>query len=87
MGTSVVLFATYLYNSQDRAARPPPIQIHSYEKTTVDTHSAREKDTPMKLPTTPLKNEGLSTSRPGSPVLHHTRTGSSRGYFGKHRDE
>ncbi|KAF2468631.1 uncharacterized protein BDR25DRAFT_394820 [Lindgomyces ingoldianus] len=35
IGTCVVLFATYLYTSQDRI-RPPPIRIADYEKTTID---------------------------------------------------
>lgn len=77
-----------MYNSLERGVRPPPIRIHSYEKTTVDIKSAREKDPSFKMPVTPLRNDkGLSTSRPGSPVRHHGRAGSSRGYFDeKHQD-
>ena len=89
IGTSIVLFSTYLYNSTHRREpRPPPIRIHDYEKITIDRQNSNENDPPLKLPTTPLKAEGLSTSRPGSPKGHHSRVGSSRGYFGtKHRDE
>ena len=87
IGTAIVMFATYIYNLQDRA-RPPPIQIHDFEKTTVDTESARQRDFTIKGPVTPLKQESLTTSRPSSPGLHHTRVGSARGYFAsKHRDE
>ncbi|KAK5012530.1 UDP-galactose transporter Gms1, partial [Cryomyces antarcticus] len=35
IGTSVVLLATYLYSSQDRLLRAPPIRIVDYEKTTI----------------------------------------------------
>ncbi|MCJ1274834.1 hypothetical protein MMC21_002632 [Puttea exsequens] len=92
VGTSIVIFSTYLYNSSpERSSRPPPVQIHGFEKTTIDRPN-RDAKLNMKLPTTPLKNEGLSTSRPSSPNGHHSRRGSSRGYFGsgtkeKQRDE
>lgn len=83
MGTSIVILSTYLYNSSaPRGERPPPIQIHSYEKTTIDKQRFRDGELPLKLLTTPLKNKGLSSSRPGSPEGHHSRRGSSRGYFG-----
>lgn len=90
IGTSVVIFATYLYNSvYERAPPLPPIKIHSYEKTTIDEQKSRENDPPLRLPITPLKSsEGLSSSRPGSPKGHHSRVGSARAYFGaKDRDE
>ncbi|KAI4136003.1 MAG: hypothetical protein LQ347_000180 [Umbilicaria vellea] len=87
VGTLIVVFATYLYNSEVGSIRPPPIRIHSYEKTTIDTQPARLQEPLLKLPTTPMKSEASSTSRPTSPTLHHTRHGSSRGYFAaKHRD-
>ena len=37
----------------------------------------------IKLPSTPRLEEGLSTSRPGTPLAgrHHTRKGSSRGSY------
>ena len=88
LGTAVVLLATYLYNvSSDapgfltRSTRPPPINITSpvdgrFEKPFDDRAFA------IKLPLTPLKEEAISTSRPGSPLKHHTRKGSARGdYF------
>ncbi|KAL6717497.1 UDP-galactose transporter Gms1 [Lecanora helva] len=89
IGTSIVIFSTYLYNSSiERALRPPPIRIHDYEKTTIDKSYSKEKGHAQKLPTTPLKDEALSSSRPGSPRGHHSRVGSSRAYFGsKDRDD
>ncbi|MCJ1350114.1 MAG: hypothetical protein MMC33_000095 [Icmadophila ericetorum] len=85
-GTSLVVFSTYLYNSQERSPKPPPIRIHDYEKTTIDSESARRGEF-LKTPTTPLKSAGLSTSRPGSPAPLN-RGSSTRGYFAaKHRDE
>lgn len=89
IGTSIVIFSTYLYNNgHDKSPRPPPIQIHNFEKTTIDKPRLRENDPPLKLPTTPVKNEGLSSSRPGSPLGHHSRAGSSRAYFAfKERDD
>lgn len=87
IGTTVVLLATYLYSSLDRHI-PPPIHIHSYEKTTIGRETSEVAEPSLKVPTTPMKSEGLSTSRPSSPMGHHTRVGSARGYFAaKHRDE
>lgn len=86
IGTSIVLFATYLYNSSERSHRPPPIRIHSYEKTTVDSLSTDEKDATQKKPATPVRNEGHSSSRPGSPSGQR-RPGSARGFsMIKHQD-
>ncbi|MCJ1432953.1 hypothetical protein MMC27_002311 [Xylographa pallens] len=88
IGVLLVMYSTYLYNSHDQSRRPPPIQIHDFEKTTIDSESARQREFTLTIPTTPLKNEGLSSSRPSSPLVHHNRVGSSRGYFAaKHRDE
>lgn len=82
-GTAVVIFATYLYSSPDRKRnRPPPINIASYEKTTVDNGYTPMDERPLRLPIDPLesiKTAGLSTSRPSSPMRHHSRVGSSRG--------
>ena len=91
IGTSVVLFATYLYSSQEISKpRPPPIRIHSYEKTTIDrdAEEADRKDLSIKLPLTPLRTEeALSTSRPASPNQKHKRKGGeTAGYFTKHLD-
>lgn len=77
VGTSIVLYATYLYNSEDQRNRPPVIKLSENEKTLIDRSFA------IKLPSTPLKETALSTSTPNSPALHHMRTGSSREYFGK----
>ena len=84
IGTAVVIFATYLYSSTGRQRnRPPPINIASYEKTTIDngfTPKYEEDRSKMTLdPLDGLKNAGLSTSRPSSPLRHHSRVGSSRG--------
>ena len=83
-GTAVVIFATYLYSGTDRKRnRLPPINIANYEKTTIDngfTPKYEEDRSKMTLdPLDSLKNAGLSTSRPGSPMRHHSRAGSSRG--------
>lgn len=87
IGTTVVLLATYLYSSLDRHV-PPPVRIHNYEKTTIGRETVEVEIPSLKVPTTPMKSEGLSTSRPSSPMEHHARVGSARGYFAaKHRDE
>jgi UDP-sugar transporter A1/2/3 len=84
VGTAVVIFATYLYSKPDRKwNRPPPINIASYEKTTIDngmTPKYEEDRSRMTLvPLDGLRDTGLSTSRPSSPMRHHSRVGSSRG--------
>ena len=78
LGTAMVIFATYLYSSQESSrGRPPPINIARYEKTTVDNGFTPKAETldPLEM----LKTSGLSTSRPSSPMRHHSRVGSSRG--------
>ncbi|KAI9722896.1 MAG: hypothetical protein M1812_001344 [Candelaria pacifica] len=90
IGTGIVLFATYLYSSQDRI-KPPPINIVSYEKTTIGGEPSHYDDSlhygdSSKLPITPAKSEGLSTSRPSSPMRHHSRVGSSRNKFARRYD-
>lgn len=84
IGTAVVIFATYLYSVQDshRGSRPPPIRIASYEKTTIDdghTPSGEAKSLldPMDL-LEGLREKGLSTSRPSSPLRSHSRLGKGR---------
>ncbi|KAI1153340.1 UDP-galactose transporter [Nemania diffusa] len=76
LGTSLVLFATYLYTGPDRKrGRPPPINIVSFEKTTIDpTNTPRSTDR-LEVPNQldGVKNLGLSTSRPASPLRHHIR--------------
>jgi len=88
IGTSIVLFATYLYSMQEYArVRPPPIQIHSYEKITIDKSPTEQQDMSKMLPPTPLANEeALTTSRPGSPNSRFKRKGEHLGYFTKHHD-
>lgn len=89
MGTSVVLFSTYLYNSglhgsrNDRAPRPGPIHIHDYEKITIDKQRSEGNLGPVRLPVTPLKSSGLSSSsRPGSPGIDsQSRRGTSRQHY------
>ncbi|OTA62196.1 nucleotide-sugar transporter [Hypoxylon sp. EC38] len=88
IGTILVLVSTFLYTGPDRKrGRPPPINIVSYEKTTIDPmNTPRYTDDKLSVPD-PLENikaMGLSTSRPASPLRHHNRVPSSRG---KNRDE
>ncbi|MCJ1314577.1 hypothetical protein MMC25_008259 [Agyrium rufum] len=87
-GTMIVMFATYLYNTNDRD-RPSPIQIHDYEKTTIDTQSSRLKaaNGHFRPLTPPAKSEGQSSSRPGTPLLKHSRSQSTLGYFAAKRQE
>ncbi|KAK4097995.1 nucleotide-sugar transporter [Parathielavia hyrcaniae] len=87
-GTTLVLGAAYMYSLPERKrARPPPITIASYEKTT----TVPAEGTPRYLdqdrlsvnnPLDSARNGGagaLSSSRPASPLLFHGRTPSSRG--------
>ncbi|KFY86406.1 hypothetical protein V500_07659 [Pseudogymnoascus sp. VKM F-4518 (FW-2643)] len=82
IGTAVVIFATYLYSLNDKGrVRPPPINIASYEKTTIDNGYTPAEDkknllTPLDIMDT--NKAGLSTSRPSSPV-GHPRTGAWKG--------
>jgi len=85
-GTAIVIFATYLYSGSERKRkRPPPINIASYEKTTIDNgYTPRDEGKQLQLPPgamDSIKSAGLSTSRPGSPMgqRHHSRAPSSRG--------
>ncbi|CAK7206679.1 UDP-galactose transporter Gms1 [Sporothrix eucalyptigena] len=91
IGTLLVLGSTYLYSGPDRKrGRPPPITIVQYEKTTIDRagtpvlkenskHGSSHLD-----PLDSVRAMGLSTSRPSSPMGHHSRVQSSRS---KARDE
>jgi UDP-sugar transporter A1/2/3 len=82
-GTAIVIFATYLYSVSDlKRKRPPPINIVSYEKTTIDNGYTPREERPSAISIDPLESvklAGLSTSRPNSPMRHHSRAGSSRG--------
>ncbi|KAI0400253.1 UDP-galactose transporter [Xylaria palmicola] len=87
LGTGLVLFATYLYTGPDRKrGRPPPINIVSYEKTTIDPLNTPRSIDRLEVPNQldGVKSLGLSTSRPASPLRHHTRGSSARD---KTRDE
>lgn len=78
IGTTIVLYATYLYSSQDRS-RAPSIRIADYEKTTIagDPSYFNDESTPV-LSKGSLKAEALSTSRPGTPTVerHNFRLAS-----------
>ncbi|KAF2137570.1 uncharacterized protein K452DRAFT_353417 [Aplosporella prunicola CBS 121167] len=78
IGTSIVLFATYLYSSHDRN-RPPPIKIAEYEKTIVGADAGYFDLTPSaeKMLKTP-KIGGLSTSRPSTPSVERQTSVSDR---------
>ncbi|KAK4214171.1 hypothetical protein QBC37DRAFT_159463 [Rhypophila decipiens] len=85
LGTALVLGSTYLYSepeSRKRSARPPPISIVSYEKTTIDS---TPKIDPSKLlnPMDAAGAVGLATSRPSSPLLFRDHP-SSRSRRGDH---
>ncbi|KAK4034833.1 nucleotide-sugar transporter-domain-containing protein [Parachaetomium inaequale] len=85
LGTALVLAATYMYSLPERKrARPPPITIASYEKTTVVEGTPRllvaDQDRLNPLDSVPAA--GLSTSRPASPLLFHGRAASARGRRG-----
>ncbi|KAL8829578.1 MAG: hypothetical protein Q9170_006107 [Blastenia crenularia] len=73
VGTTIVLFSTYLYSLHDRGPRPAALRIHELEKTTIDSKPLKSRSIPMKHPATPLKSEGKSSSRPSSPGRHHSR--------------
>ena len=90
LGTSIVIAATYLYSKPDfSTSRPPPIQIHDYEKTTIDTEAARAKLLPngIKTPIIDLKGEAKSSSRPATPLLHLSKSSSTLDYFAAKRND
>jgi solute carrier family 35 (UDP-sugar transporter), member A1/2/3 len=66
LGTAIVLIATYLYNTAvDDRRRPPPISISDYEKS--GEQSYFDIDSVASVSRSPLRHEGLSSSRPGTP--------------------
>lgn len=81
IGTGFVMFATYLYSRPDRKSRPPPISIAKYEKPMIDP-AYTPRNSGHRLTLDPLDAirglQGLSTSRPASPMLHHHRIPSER---------
>lgn len=86
LGTALVLFSTWLYSGPDRKrGRPPPISIVSYEKTVIaSTPSLLSSESKLLNPMDSAHSLGLSTSRPSTPLRHHTRVPSARG---KARDD
>ncbi|KAL1956283.1 hypothetical protein VTO42DRAFT_7456 [Malbranchea cinnamomea] len=97
IGTTLVLAAIYVYiqDSLKPGTRPRPasIRIRRAEKADVspDIDSTSDVVSPpsdfsIRLPTTPLISEALSTSRPGSPRLHRDGQGRSS-YSGSHHRE
>jgi len=87
IGTAIVIFATYLYSNPERKQRnrPNPINIASYEKTTIGQYTPMEEKSQhqiqLQLPVDgleALRSAGLSSSRPSSPLKHHSRAGSTR---------
>ncbi|KAF4444793.1 putative UDP-galactose transporter [Fusarium austroafricanum] len=84
IGTFLVLLSTWIYNGSDRAIRrPPPIQIHSFEKPTIEP-SQTPRNLPSRLTVNPIESPmGLTTSRPSTPLLPRT---PSRSNFNKRDD-
>jgi UDP-sugar transporter A1/2/3 len=81
VGTALVIASTYMYSLPERKrARPPPINIVSYEKTMVEgTPQYVDQD---KLSVNPLdsgRGARSSSSRPSSPLMFHGRSPSTRG--------
>ncbi|KAL2692359.1 hypothetical protein Neosp_002765 [[Neocosmospora] mangrovei] len=76
LGTSLVLLSTWIYNASDRVIRrPPPIQIHSFEKAAIEPYQTPRNMAANRLSVNPLDYEGplgLTTSRPSSPMLPRT---------------
>ncbi|KAK7747458.1 UDP-galactose transporter Gms1 [Cytospora paraplurivora] len=86
MGTALVLFSTWLYSGPDRKrGRPPPISIVSYEKTVIaSTPSILSSESKLLNPMDSAHSIGLSTSRPSTPLRHHSRDPAAKG---KARDD
>lgn len=88
IGAAVVVAAIFLFENPPsyvggNRPRPPPIRIEAYDKDESDAKASPlspPNDFSIKLPPTPLlsaDSQGLSTSRPQSPV-QPSRAGSSR---------
>lgn len=87
VGASIVLTATWLYNSEEaRASKAPAIHVIGDEKSTAPA-LAGLNDMSIQIPKTPLSQEetALATSRPGSPN-QKKRKSDTLGYFSKHQD-
>ncbi|KAF2737088.1 nucleotide-sugar transporter [Polyplosphaeria fusca] len=74
VGTSVVIFATYLYSNQDRA-QLTPLRIAEYEKTTIDGNPLYFDPDRRSSTFGRTRNDGLSlsTSRPGTPTVERKK--------------
>lgn len=68
IGTSVVLFATYLYSKPEQSNRPGATRIFSYEKTIID-HSSPYDDARGGLGKSHLRQESSGSSRPVTPTV------------------
>ncbi|KXJ88453.1 nucleotide-sugar transporter [Microdochium bolleyi] len=80
-GAALVLASTFMYTGGSRRSRPPPIRIASYQKTTIDPAMTPERTNDKLAVPTPqdvMKSMGMSTSRPSSPLRHHSRTPMQR---------
>jgi len=80
VGAALVVASTFMYTGERRRNRPPPIRIASYQKTTIDPATTPQRTNDRLTVPTPLavmKSMGLSTSRPSSPLRHHSRSGDA----------
>ncbi|KAF5970128.1 UDP-galactose transporter [Fusarium coicis] len=78
IGTFLVLLSTWIYNGSDRAIRrPPPIQIHSFEKPAIESLQT-PRNLANRLTVNPMDSPmGLTTSRPSTPLLPRTPSRSN----------
>ncbi|KAF5615838.1 UDP-galactose transporter [Fusarium sp. NRRL 52700] len=78
IGTFLVLLSTWIYNGSDRVIRrPPPIQIHSFEKPTIESLQT-PRNMANRLAVHPMDSPmGLTTSRPSTPLLPRTPSRSN----------
>jgi len=81
LGIVATGWAAFMYNfsSNDKRSRPPPISVTQYEKGNEPGYFDLEAvATAGKSPLRDSRREGLSTSRPGTPVIErNTRSKSS----------
>lgn len=77
----MVIGSTYMYSLPERKrARPPPINIVGYEKTTIEgTPRYVDQDRLSVNPMDSARGAGLSSSRPASPLMFLGRASSARG--------
>ena len=67
LGTAVVLFATYLYNNAPADGKPKPPQIRVPDMEKRNEPSYFDLESVVAPARSPLRNDALSTSRPGTP--------------------